>query len=310
MTYSIIAKDAHTGQMGVAVQTCNLAVGTWVPWGIGGVGVVATQALSERSYGTRGLEMMQSGMSAPEVLQELLAVDTKREVRQVSMLDIAGNVATHTGACCIPEAGSLAGNGFCVQANMMEKNTVWQAMAEIYQSTQGGLANRLIAALHAAEAEGGDLRGRQSAALLVVGSQPSAIPLIDLRVDYADDPVGELDRLLDLHQAHSSYYQILNCIDQGDLSSIYDLIQTISELAPDEPYLQYLCGIILDRHLGRREEALSLLTRLVEQDAIWHEYLKREQQTGREPACQGLDASLVAALDERLGQQETGKQDG
>lgn len=311
MTYSIIAKDPATGQMGVAVQTCNLAVGAWVPWGAGGIGVIATQAMAERSYGAHGLELMRTGMPAPKVLQVLLAADPGREVRQVSMLDSSGEVATHTGECCIPAAGAYAGDGYCVQANMVASESVWQAMVEAFPSARGDLADRLMAALHAAEAAGGDLRGRQSAALLIFDSLPSSIPLIDLRIDYAADPVGELDRMLQLHRAHARYYQILDLVEQGDLARINDLTQEISELASGEPYLQYLRAVILDRHLSQRDEALVILRELVNRSPVWFEYLKREMQTGGRSQCQGVDASLVAALEASMfrSPQEFGKQE-
>jgi uncharacterized Ntn-hydrolase superfamily protein len=297
MTFSIVARDPQTGQMGVAVQTFNLAVGTWVPWAAGGVGVVATQALAERRYGTSGLDLMQGGYSAQQALQALLAADPKREMRQVSMIDNGGEIATHTGACCIPRAGSFVGDTFCTQANMMAHDTVWGAMAAAFQETTGALAMRLLAALDAAQAEGGDLRGKQTAALLVVDGQPSAVPLVDLRVDHDPQPLIELRRLLRLHQAYELEYEIGRHIDQGNTDLVYDLLVQLGELAPDEPYLQCLRALHLERVLDRRTEALQILRPLIEQQPQWRTYLERELASAQSADCPDLDPLFLRALD-------------
>lgn len=299
MTYSIIARDTKTGHLGAAVQTCNLAVGTWVPWAAGGVGVVATQAVAERQYGTSGLDLMRGGYTAGQALRALLAVDPKREFRQVSMIDKAGNIATHTGGCCVPEAGSLVGDTFCTQANMMALDTVWQAMATAYQAAEGTLADRLLAALDAAQAEGGDLRGKQTAALLVVDNRPSPIPLIDLRVDHDPNPLAQLRRLLRLHRAYALEYKIVDSLDNGNTEPIYDLITQIGELAPDEPYLQCLRALHLERDLGLREEAIAILGPLIEEYPQWRTYLERELRVAQVARCPNLDPQLLRGLDRR-----------
>jgi uncharacterized Ntn-hydrolase superfamily protein len=299
MTYSIIARDPETGRLGAAVQTCNLAVGTWVPWAAGGVGVVATQALAERRYGTSGLDLMRGGYSATQTLQALLAADARREFRQVSMIDSSGNIATHTGNCCLHEAGSFVGDTFCTQANMMARDTVWQAMAEAYQAAAGPLAERLLAALEAAEAEGGDVRGRQTAALLVVDGRPSAIPLLDLRVDHDPDPVGQLRRLLQLQRAYDLEYEIEAHLAGGDNGPIHDLITQIVASAPDEPYLQCLCALHLERELGMRQEALAILDPLLEAQPQWRAYLDRELIAAQEAEYPGLDPQFLVDLDKR-----------
>ncbi|MFN2136367.1 MAG: DUF1028 domain-containing protein [Candidatus Promineifilaceae bacterium] len=300
MTYSIIARDPESGRFGAAVQTCNLAVGTWVPWAAAGIGVVATQALAERKYGTSGLDLMRGGYTAPKALQALLAADPDREQRQVSMIDAAGNVATHTGACCIPEAGSFVGESFCTQANMMASDTVWDAMASAYQAAQGKLAERLLAALDAAQAEGGDLRGKQTAALLVVAEKPSPVPLVDLRVDHSQQPLAELRRLLRLHRAYALAYEIVDHIAEGDKEPVLDLIGQIRGLAPHEPYLRCLCGLHLERDLGLREEALTLLLPLIVDHPQWRTYLQREQLSARVGGCSVLDPQFLQVLDNRL----------
>jgi uncharacterized Ntn-hydrolase superfamily protein len=300
VTYSIIARDPETGQLGAAVQTCNLAVGIWVPWAAGGVGAVATQATAERRYGTSGLDLMRAGFSANEALQGLLAADANSDVRQVSMIDSTGSVATHTGRCCIPQAGSFVGESFCTQANMMARDTVWSAMAAAYMAAQGSLAERLLAALDAAQAEGGDLRGKQTAALLVVGKEPSPVPLVDLRVDHNPQPVAELHRLLRLHQAYDLEYQIVDLIAAGQKDAAYDLIAQVGEAAPDEPYLHCLAALHLERDLGRRDEALSILQPLVADQPQWRTYLERELLASEEASCAGLDPQFLNDLDRVL----------
>ena len=175
MTYSIVARDRETGQLGVAVQSHYFSVGPIVPWAEAGVGAVATQASGEPGYGPRGLARMRAGEPAPQVLEALLADDPERETRQVAMVDAQGRVGVHTGRRCISEAGALAGEGFSAQANMMARASVWPAMANAFAAAKGELELRLLAALDAAEAEGGDIRGRQSAAILVVSEVASAV---------------------------------------------------------------------------------------------------------------------------------------
>jgi len=300
MTYSIIARDRQTGQLGAAVQTFNLAVGTWVPWASGGTGVVATQATAERRYGTSGLDLMRGGHTAAQALQALLAADPKREFRQVSMIDNDGNVATHTGKCCLREAGSYVGDMFCTQANMMLRNTVWQAMARAYEETAGSLAERLLAALDAAQLEGGDLRGRQTAALLIVDNRLSPIPLVDLRIDHDPEPLVQLRRLWRLHQAYTLEYQIVEHVEKGDTEPVGDLIAQIGELAPDEPYLQCLCALHLARDLDLRQEAQAILRPLVDRGPQWRIYLERELAAAQGAGCVQLDPQLLQDLDQPL----------
>jgi uncharacterized Ntn-hydrolase superfamily protein len=295
VTYSIVARDEETGQLGVAVQTFNLATGTWVPWAAPGVGAVATQALAERTYGTRGLALIRDGKTSDEALSTLLADDPKRDFRQVSIVDSRGNVATHTGRRCFPAAGSYQGDSFCTQANMMERPTVWGAMADTYRTTAGDLAARLLAALDAAEAEGGDLRGRQSAALLVVGRRPASFPLVDLRVDHHPEPLQELHRLLRLHRGYAAEHTIADQIDAGDLAMAHTLVDQIGEWTPDEPYLQYLRALHLAGHLDRWDESVQILRRLVKTSPVWEEYLRREAGVDNF-GCPGLGQLLLEHL--------------
>jgi uncharacterized Ntn-hydrolase superfamily protein len=204
VTYSIVARDPGTGELGVAVQTGTFGVGRGVPWAEAGVGAVATQSYTERSYGHFGLELMKAGRSAAEALAGIVAADADERFRQVGMVDANGSAAAHTGAGCVRECGHLVGDGYAVQANMMARDTVWGEMAAAYEAAAGTLARRLLAALDAAEGEGGDFRGPQSAAILVVQGEPTGFTwkgrVSDLRVEDHADPVGELRRLLDMEE--------------------------------------------------------------------------------------------------------------
>src|SRR5438046_952341 len=205
MTYSIVARDSETGEFGVAVQSHYFQVGPTVPWAIAGVGAVATQSMVNVSFGPLGLDYLKAGYGAEQALKALLAADSEPQSRQVSIVDAKGGVATHTGTKCIPAAGHRMGDGFSVQANRMEKDTVWDAMFEAYTSSQEPLAERMLAALEAAEAEGGDIRGKQSAAMLVVTGKPTGRSwedrIIEIRVEDAPDPNKELGRLLRVKRA-------------------------------------------------------------------------------------------------------------
>jgi uncharacterized Ntn-hydrolase superfamily protein len=218
MTYSLVARDSATGELGVAVQTKAFAVGSVVPWAESGVGAVATQSFSERSYGPLGLELMRAGRPPDLALAALVTADARQQVRQVGMVDAQGLAAAHTGDCCIAEAGHVTGDGFSAQANMMASADVWPAMAEAYVAATGSFAERLLSALDAGEAAGGDFRGRRTAAMLVVGGQPSGRPwddrVIDLRVDDHEEPLAELRRLVRLSEA----YRRLGTLD-GEVSA-------------------------------------------------------------------------------------------
>lgn len=207
MTYSIVARDPDTGALGVAVQSHYFSTGGIVPWAAPGVGAVATQSMAEVSYGPLGLSLLAAGRSPDAALRGLTAADDGEASRQVAMVDATGRVAVHTGAACIAEAGHRTGDAFSVQANMMERSTVPDAMATAYEQAGGRFVERLLAALDAAEAEGGDIRGRQSAALLVVPgdrSSPGWARLVDLRVEDAPDPLAELRRLVEMRHAYET----------------------------------------------------------------------------------------------------------
>jgi uncharacterized Ntn-hydrolase superfamily protein len=278
------------------VQTFNLGVGSWVPWAEGGIGAVATQALADRGYGTQGLNLMRGGKSAPDALNALLSVDDKRAFRQVAMIDEHGTIAHHTGESCFPEAGCFIGDDFCTQANMMARNTVWDAMARAYQAAEGDFAARLLAALDAAQAEGGDMRGKQTAAMLIVDSQRNPIPVVDLRVDYDPQPLKKLHHLVRLHRAYMAEYYISNDIEAGDIDAAREKTALIGELAPDEPYLVFLRALHLAGNLDRWDDGLKLLQPLLEKYPVWREYLEREALVDNF-GCPGLGKRLLDALD-------------
>ena len=212
MTYSIAARDEDTRELGIAVQTRFFAVGQTVPWARPGVGAVATQAFADRRYGALGIELLAAGRSPQEALDELTASDAEAAVRQVGVVAADGRAAAHTGAACVPAAGHITGEGFSAQANMMRTEEVWPAMAEAFASSRGPLHWRLLAALDAAEAAGGDFRGKQSAAILVVRGEPSERPwddkLLELRVDEHPEPLSELRRLLELADGYRALLQL------------------------------------------------------------------------------------------------------
>jgi uncharacterized Ntn-hydrolase superfamily protein len=206
VTYSIVARDAESGELGVAVQTRAFAVGNAVPWALPTVGAVATQSFTERSYGPLALELLRIGRSPEDALAGLVRADPQEAVRQVGVIDAQGRTAAHTGELCIPEAGHITGEGFSVQANMMRSAEVWPAMAEAFAAATGSLPQRLLAALDAAEAAGGDFRGQQSAAMLVVAGETAGRPwddhVVNVRVDDHPEPLAELRRLVGLTEAY------------------------------------------------------------------------------------------------------------
>jgi uncharacterized Ntn-hydrolase superfamily protein len=277
-TYSIAAWDPVTGQLGVAVQSHYFCVGGVVTWAEAGVGVVATQAMVDPAYGPRGLELMRAGSSAPETLEKLVAADPGRDIRQVAMVDSEGRASAHTGSSTIAEAGHIIGNGFSVQANMMLRDTVWAAMAEAYCSTRGELVDRLLAALDAAEAEGGDIRGRQSAALLIVAAKSSARPwsdkLFDIRVDDAREPLAELKRLVGVSRAYDHLRLAHAALARRDASTMNAEFERAAFLCADNPEMRFWQAVALMQS-ERIGEGLAILAKIVAGDANWRELALR-----------------------------------
>ncbi len=278
-TFSIVAMDSATGEMAVGVQSHWFSVGTAVPWAEAGVGAVATQSFVNKSYGTKGLELMKKGMPATEVLKELLAKDDGREMRQVAMIDVHGNVNAYTGAKCIDFANHIIGKNYSVQSNMMLGNTVCAAMAKAYEAASGKqLAERVLIALQAAQLAGGDIRGKQSAAILVVAGTKSEQPwndrLVDLRIDDHTAPLIELDRLLRLLRAYQH-------MDKGDLATEKsDMKLAMSEygaamkMFPSNLEMKYWTAITLANN-KKVTEASVMLQKIYRQDANWRELTRR-----------------------------------
>ena len=262
MTYSIVARDPQTGRFGVAVQSHYLGVGPVVPWLEAGVGAVATQASVNISFGPIGLEMLRAGRSADEVVAALVAGDEQSRVRQVGVVDASGRAAAHTGAECIPACGHRVRDGFSVQGNLLERDTCWPAMAAAYEgalAAEEPLVERLLRAMEAAEAEGGDVRGRQSAAIMIVAAEPQQAAwrgrLMDMRIEDHPDPVPELRRIVTMQLS----YSLLD--DDGDEAragrSADERYALAREMSPDGYELVFWKGVELatagDVEAGRRE---------------------------------------------------------
>ena len=276
-TYSIVAYDSSTGQFGAAVQSHYFRVAD-VIWAKAGVGAVATQSLVDFNYGPLGIEMMQAGMSATQALEGLLASDPQSRVRQVAMIDRSGQAVAHTGSHCIAEAGHHVGYHYSVQANLMENATVWPAMAKAFESTEGDLAEKMLAALDAAEAEGGDIRGRQSAALLVVTGEPTGRDwsdrLFDLRVDDSPEPLVELRRLVGIARAYDHMNQGDLAIEVGDFETAEKEYAMAADLAPGNLEVRYWQAVTLVS-VGETERALPIFKDIFAQDARWRELIPR-----------------------------------
>ena len=289
MTYSIVALDRETGALGVAVQTYWFGVGSIVPWVEPGVGAVATQSFVEPSYGPKGLDLMRAGTGAGDALGELLAADEGREARQVAFVDARGNVAAHSGSGCVVAFGNVAGDAVSCQANMMERDTVWDAMLAAYSSTAGDLAARMMTALRAAEAEGGDMRGRQSAAMLIApGEGEPWDRSIDIRVDDSETPIEELDRLLHLDRAWRALGDAGDRAEKEDLKGATKLYETALEMEPGDPQIAFWAANFFSM-FGEDERPKKLYELARSKDPRWAEYLRRIAQVGLYPNDSGAD---------------------
>jgi uncharacterized Ntn-hydrolase superfamily protein len=278
LTYSIVARDKKTGEFGVAVQSHYFQVSPAVPWALAGVGAVATQSRVNLSYGPLGLELLQGGYTAEQTLRALTAGDPRAEVRQCAVVDAAGNVAAHTGGKCIPAAGHTLGDGFSCQANLMEKDTVWDAMAEAFTTTDAPLPERMMAALEAAEAEGGDIRGKQSAAMLVVAGTGTGRPwndrIIDLRVEDAAEPLPELRRLLRIKRAYMTAGDADHLEEKGDVSGAIAKLHEALAIAPEMIELRFMAGVTMAA-AGDVDGGCVLIGEAIRKNGRWLETLRR-----------------------------------
>jgi uncharacterized Ntn-hydrolase superfamily protein len=282
-TYSIVARDPKTGEMGVAVQSHWFSVGSIVSWGEAGVGVVATQSFVNPSFGQRGLEMLKQGMTAQEVVDLLIASDEGRDFRQLAIVDAKGNSAAYTGSKCIPEAGHIVGDNYCVQANLMLSNLVWSEMSKAFESTDGPLAERLIAALEAAQNVGGDIRGQQSAAILVVKAETTGKlwedRYIDLRVEDHPEPVKEIKRLLKVFRAYEHMNNGDLAVEKNDMKLAMEHYSAAMKMFPENLEMKYWTAVTLVNN-NQLQEALPIFKEIFSADDNWRKLTPRLTKVG------------------------------
>lgn len=296
-TFSIVARDPATGELGVAVQSHWFSVGSVVPWAEAGVGAVATQSFVEPSYGPKGLALMKEGVPPKDALARLLAADGQSSVRQVAFVDVKGRVAVHTGAQCIPGAGHHVGEGYTTESNLMLTDEVPDAMAKAFEASKGPLAERMLTALDAAQAVGGDIRGKQSAALLVVRAKATDKPwtdrLVDLRIEDHPEPLKELRRLLTLHRA----YEMMNRGDEatavGKLDAALEEYGRAASQVPDNDEFVFWTAVTLVTN-GRTDDALPLFAKAFRMNPSWMILVPRLQAVGQLPETPGLAARILA----------------
>ncbi len=287
-TFSIVARDPATGEMGVAVQSHWFSVGSVVTWAEAGVGAVATQSFVDPGYGPRGLERMRKGVAASAALDQLVKADNQRDGRQVAMIDVSGRVSAYTGKSAIASAGHKIGDGYSVQANLMANDRVWPAMAAAYESTKGDLADRLLAALDAAQAAGGDIRGRQSAAILIVKGKGTGRPWVgadrvfDLRVDDHPEPIAELRRLVRLQRAYSHANHGDELMTEKKVDEALEEYKAASKLAPEILELPFWHAVTL-ASIGRESEAVPIFKAVFAKEPIWADLLPKLPAAGLFP---------------------------
>lgn len=283
-TFSIVARDTVTGEMAVGVQSHWFSVGSLVSWGKSGVGVVATQSFVNPAYGPIGIQLMEEGKSAEEALQILVAKDEGKDVRQVAMLDVSGNAAAFTGEKCIREAGHFVGDDFSVQANMMLNDKVVPTMRKAFEENGNlPLAERVVKVLQAAQKAGGDIRGKQSAALIVVGAnkveEPWLDKMVDLRVDDHRDPLAELERLLNVHNAYQHMNKGDLAVEHGDMKLALEEYGAAEKLFPENLEMKYWTAIAMASN-GQLEESLPIFKAIFKKDDNWRGLTKRLPESG------------------------------
>lgn len=282
-TYSIVARDPKTGEMGVAVQSHWFSVGSIVSWGEAGVGVIATQSFVNPSFGQRGLEMLKQGMTAQEVVDLLIASDEGRDFRQLAIVDAKGNSAAYTGSKCIPEAGHIVGDNYCVEANLMLSNLVWSEMSKAFESSDGPLAERLVAALEAAQNVGGDIRGQQSAAILIVKGEATGKlwedRYIDLRVEDHPEPVKEIKRLLKVFRAYEHMNNGDLAVEKNDMKLAMEHYSAAMKMFPENLEMKYWTAVTLVNN-GQLEQALPMFKEIFSIDDNWRKLTPRLTKVG------------------------------
>lgn len=271
-TYSIVARDPETGEMGVAVQSHWFSVGSIVSWGEAGVGVVATQSFVNPAFGPNGLELLKSGMTAEQVVDKLISEDEGRDVRQLAIIDVNGKVKSYTGKNCIPGAGNIVGENYSVQANLMLNDKVPGAMSKAFEESKGPLAERMMAALFAAENVGGDIRGKQSAAILVVKGRSTGQVwedrLIDLRVEDDPYPLDKLDRLLKIHRAYGHMNAGDLAVEHGDMELAMKEYSAAEKMFPENEEMKYWHAVTMATN-GNVEGSLPLFEAVFKKNGNW-----------------------------------------
>jgi len=277
-TYSIVARDPQTGEMGVAVQSHWFSVGSLVSWAEAGAGAIATQSFINPAFGPEGLQLLKEGKSAAEALTILIAGDDGRDFRQLAIVDTRGRIATHTGKKCIPAAGHQQGEFFSVQANMMLGDKVWPAMARAFSAGKGPLAERMLAALEAGEGAGGDIRGRQSAAILVVKGKATGKVwqdrVIDLRVEDHDRPLVEMRRILHLYRAYEHMNAGDLAVEKNDMDAALREYGAAEAMIPDNLEMKYWRAVAL-ANKNRLAEALPVFKAIFRKDPNWRTLTER-----------------------------------
>jgi uncharacterized Ntn-hydrolase superfamily protein len=285
-TFSIVAMDPETGQFGVAVQSHWFSVGPIVPWAEAGVGAVATQSFVDVSYGPLGLALMKAGKTAREALNALIEADKNPEIRQVAMIDSRGNVAVHTGKKNIQSAGHQTGKYYSVQGNLLLNNDVWPAMAQAFERTNGDFADRLIAALEAGQKAGGDIRGRQSASILIVRGKSTGKPwedvIMDLRVEDSEKPIQELKRLVKLHKAYEHMNNGDLAVEQGDNERALREYGWAEKLYPENLEMKFWHAVALV-NMDRVKESLPLFDEIFKKNRNWETLIPRLVDAGLLP---------------------------
>lgn len=282
-TYSIVAVDKNRGEIGAAVQSHWFSVGSTVPWAEAGVGAVATQSFVNPSFGPQGVELLKQGLSPEQVVDRLVASDAGREMRQLAVIDRHGRAFAFTGRRCVPEAGHRIGEGYSVQANLMENAEVWPAMAQAFEQTAGLLAERMIEALAAAQACGGDLRGKQSAALLIVRGESSGEiwkdRVVDLRIEDHEEPVQELKRLLGVFRAYEHMNRGDEALEADDKEQALREYGDALKLYPDSQEIKFWSAVSL-ANTGQLEQALPIFAEVFRAHLGWRTLTERIYNLG------------------------------
>jgi len=296
-TFSIVARAAVAGDMGVAVQSNWFSVGSIVTWAEAGVGAVATQSFVDPAYGPLGLGLMRAGKTAGQALEGLLATDPGREMRQVAMIDVKGNVAAHTGKKCIQGAGHIVGRNYSVQANLMLNDRIWGAMSKAYETARGDLADRMLAALDAAQAVGGDIRGKQSAAILIVKARSTGRAwedrVMELRVEDSAEPLTELRRLVTLERAYDHMNRGDLAVEKGDVDGALREYSAAEKMFPENLEMKFWHAVALV-NAKRVDESLPIFARVFAEDANWATLIGRLPASGTLTADQVTIAKILS----------------